>query len=127
MTGYYKDADSLLAAANVACLSSKNEALGSVLLDAFLLGKPIAATRAGGIPEVVEHGVCGLLVEPGDADGLGTVIASLFTDRALSARLGEAARQRAARFSVERLTEDTLKIYRNVLAGRFASETSSPV
>ena len=63
LAGYRTDADALLAAADVATLSSREEGMGSVLLDALAFGVPIAATRAGGIPEVIIDGDSGLLAE----------------------------------------------------------------
>jgi L-malate glycosyltransferase len=114
--GYRSDADSLLAAASVATLSSREEGMGSVLLDALMLGKPIAATDAGGIPEVVENGVSGLLVPARNARALGDAIARILMDEALAARLAAAARARAAHFSVERMTDLTLEVYERVLA-----------
>ena len=116
-TGYRQDADALLAAADVVVLSSREEGMGSVLLDALFLGKPVAATRAGGIPEVISHGDTGLLSPVADASALGAQIASLLEDRALAARLAAAARARAEAFSIERLTERTLLVYERVLSG----------
>jgi glycosyltransferase involved in cell wall biosynthesis len=118
VAGYRTDADALLAAADVACLSSREEGMGSVLLDALVFGRPIAATRAGGIPEVVEHGVTGLLAERENPAALGDAIAALATDRALAARLAEVGRVRANDFSVERMTDRTLGVYEEVLNGR---------
>lgn len=116
-TGYRQDADALLAAADVVVLSSREEGMGSVLLDALFLGKPVAATRAGGIPEVISHGDTGLLSPVGDASALGAQIASLLEDRPLAARLAAAARARAEDFSIERLTDRTLAVYERVLSG----------
>lgn len=116
-TGYREDADGLLAAADVVVLSSREEGMGSVLLDALFLGKPVAATRAGGIPEVVVDGITGLLAPVSDWRALGAQIASLLEDRALAARLGAAARARADDFSIERLTDRTLAVYERVLSG----------
>jgi glycogen(starch) synthase len=118
VVGYRTDADALLAAADVACLSSREEGMGSVLLDALVFGRPIAATRAGGIPEVVEHGVTGLLAERENPAALGDAIASLATDRALAARVAENGRARANDFSVERMADRTLRVYEEVLNGR---------
>src|SRR3954471_2391716 len=115
--GYRQDADALLAAADVVVLSSREEGMGSVLLDALFLGKPIAATRAGGIPEVIEHGVTGLLAPVSDSPALGALIASLLEDRALAARIAAAARSRADDFSIDRLTDRTLAVYERVLSG----------
>jgi len=114
--GYRTDADELLAAAKVATLSSREEGMGSVLLDALMLGKPIAATDAGGIPEVVEHDVSGLLVPAGDPHALGEAIARILDDETLASRLGAAARRRSEQFSVGRMTDRTLEVYERALA-----------
>jgi len=116
VVGYRNDADALLAAADVVVLSSREEGLGSVLLDGLLLGKPIAATSAGGIPDVVQHGVTGLLAPIGDSAALGANIATLLSNRELATRLGAAAKARVIEFSVERMAERTLAVYERVLA-----------
>jgi L-malate glycosyltransferase len=134
LAGYRTDADELLAAADVACLSSREEGMGSVLLDALAFARPVAATTAGGIPEVIEHGETGLLVAPQNPIGLGDAIAELLTDRTLAARLGANGRARSADFSVERLTDRTVAVYEEVLNDRGgrrsridpASSASSP-
>ena len=113
--GFRTDADALLAAADVATLSSSEEGMGSVLLDALLLGKPIAATNAGGIPEVIEHDVSGLLAPVRDSRALGDAIARLLLDRSLARRLATAARARVADFSVARMTDRTLDVYARAL------------
>ncbi len=118
LAGFRTDADALIAAATVFVLSSREEGLGSVLLDALFLGRPIAATRAGGIPEVVRDGVDGLLVPPRDSEALGAAIARLVNDPSLAGRLGDSARERAEQFSVERMTDATERVYEAVLAGR---------
>lgn len=111
LAGYRTDADRLLAAANVATLSSREEGMGSVLIDASLFGCAIAATRAGGIPEIVIDGVTGLLAERGNGQELGAAIARLLLDRDLARRLAAAARERAAEFSVERMVAQTVRVY----------------
>jgi glycosyltransferase involved in cell wall biosynthesis len=116
LTGYRRDADALLAAADVVTLSSKEEGLGTALIDALSLGKPVAACAAGGIPEVIEPGVSGLLVPVGDAAALGRAAVQLLTDPALAGRLARAGPARAREFSVERTAERTLAVYRRVLA-----------
>lgn len=115
--GFRQDADALLAAADVVVLSSRDEGMGSVLLDALFLGKPVAATRAGGIPEIIVHGASGLLAPVSDPDALGAHIATLLEDRALASRLAVAAHARAPEFSMDRLTDRTLAVYQRVLAG----------
>jgi glycosyltransferase involved in cell wall biosynthesis len=118
LAGYRTDADALLAAADVATLSSREEGMGSVLLDALAFGLPIAATNAGGIPEIVVDGECGLLAPRSDPEALGRAIARLITDRALAERLAANARARSMEFSVERMTERTVAVYDAVVARR---------
>lgn len=117
LAGYRTDADSLLAAADVATLSSREEGMGSVVLDAMAFGVPIAATTAGGILEVVVHGETGLLVRPEDPIALGDAIATLLQDPELRARMAGRGPERAAEFSVERMTDRTIEVYEEVLAG----------
>ncbi len=115
--GYRQDADALLAAADVVTLSSREEGLGTVLLDALALGKPVVATRAGGIPEIIEDGVSGHLVAPGDARSLGAMVAALLTDPARRAALAPAARRRAADFSITDTAARTAAVYDRLLRG----------
>ena len=92
--------------------------MGSVLLDALALGRPIAATSAGGIPEIVVDGESGLLVPPREPAALGDAFARLVTHRALAERLRSNARARVSDFSVERMTDRTMAIYERVLGSR---------
>lgn len=115
VVGYRSDADSLLAAADVVTLSSREEGLGSVLLDALVLGKPIAATAAGGIPDIIEAGTSGLLVPVGDAAALGAAIATLLERPELRSALALAAGERAKRFSVALTAERTAAVYDRVM------------
>jgi glycosyltransferase involved in cell wall biosynthesis len=117
LAGYRTDADALLAAADVVVLSSREEGMGSVLLDALAFGRPVAATRAGGIPEVIVDGETGLLAETRDPEGLGSAIARLVTDTQLAARLASRAAARANEFSVERMTDRTIEVYERVIEG----------
>ncbi len=124
LAGYRTDADALLAAATVACLSSREEGMGSVLLDAMAFGRPIAATRAGGIPEVVVDGESGLLAERENPDALGAAIARLTADRSLAARLADGGRRRVREFSVERMADRMVDVYERVIADSGASRTA---
>ncbi len=112
LTGFRPDADELLAAASVATLSSVEEGMGSVLLDAMAFGVPIAATRAGGIPEFVIDGETGLLSPPGDASGLAENVVRLLANPDLAASLAARARTRVDEFSVDRMVERTIEVYR---------------
>lgn len=115
VAGYRSDADALLAAANVVTLSSEEDALPSVLFDALFCGKPICATSAGGVPEIIEDGVSGLLSPVHDAAALGAAIARVITNPALASDLSAAARERAKEFSIERSVGRTIAVYERVL------------
>ncbi len=125
LTGYRTDADALLAAADIVALSSREEGLGTVLLDALSLGKPIAATTAGGIPEIVTAD-CGRLTPVGDSRALGDAIGSLLnevrTDPTRRADYAMAARARAETFSIARTAERTAEVYERVLKGRVTGD-----
>jgi glycosyltransferase involved in cell wall biosynthesis len=83
----------LLESAAVFALPSYGEALPMSLLEALSAGVPAVVTPVGAVPEVVTDGVTGCLVSPGDTGSLKRALAKLLGDRALAARLGEAARQ----------------------------------
>jgi glycosyltransferase involved in cell wall biosynthesis len=72
-------------------LPSASEGLPRVAIEAFVRGRAVVGTRAGGIPDIVEDGATGLLVEPGDVAGLAAAIERIVTDQPLAERLGAAA------------------------------------
>lgn len=117
LPGFRLDAVELLAAADVAVLSSRDEGLGTTLLDAMAAGVPVVATAAGGVTEIVRDGVDGLLVPVGDGAALGAGIGRVLGDAVLRRRLVAAGRERVCDFSVERMVEGTLAVYRLVTGG----------
>ena len=116
LAGFRTDILSLHKAFDVFVMSSVTEGLGTSLLDAMAAGKPIVATTAGGMPEVVKDGETGILVPPRNDQALADAIVRLLTDGALRTRMGDAGRSLAyARFSAERMVSDTLAAYQLVL------------
>jgi glycosyltransferase involved in cell wall biosynthesis len=110
--GFRSDVAACLAAADVAVLPSLHEGLGIAALESMAAGRPLVATRVGGLAEVVEDGASGLLVPPGDAAALAAALARLLDDPALAARLAAAAAARVrAKFSVAAMAEGTLACY----------------
>ena len=106
-----------LARADVFAHTSAWEGFGIVLLEAMLAGLPVVATRVSAVPEIVAPGETGALVDPGDADGVARELTALLRHPARARALGEAGRGRArAEFSVERMTRQTLDVYRQSLA-----------
>lgn len=116
LTGFRRDAEQILAAADVAVLSSRDEGLGTTLLDAMAAGVPVVATAAGGVREVVRDGVDGLLAPVGDGPALGGAIARVLRDADLRNALRTAGRARVREFSLERTVEGTLEVYRALAA-----------
>jgi glycosyltransferase involved in cell wall biosynthesis len=117
LAGFRPDVLSLHKTFDVFVLSSTTEGLGTSLLDAMACSKPIVATNAGGIPEVVEDGVTGLLVAPKDPEALARAIVALLTNEPLRRQYGAAGLKRAReRYSSERMVRDTLDVYKR-LAG----------
>lgn len=93
--GYVKDVENVYHTADIVVVPSRwQEPLGLINLEAGACRKPVVATRVGGIPEVVEDGVNGYLVEPGDVEALTARVADLIADPALRARMGEIGRTR---------------------------------
>jgi glycosyltransferase involved in cell wall biosynthesis len=76
-------------------LASHSEGLSNALLEYMAAGRPIVATAVGGNVELIEHGVHGLLVPPGNAEAAAEAIARLLADREFASALGSAARERA--------------------------------
>jgi glycosyltransferase involved in cell wall biosynthesis len=117
VVGYRTDADNLLAAADVVTLSSREEGLGTTLLDALALGKLIAAPAAGGIAEIITPD-CGRLVPIADPGALGQAVADLLVvgrdDPRRQTEIATAARRRAAEFSIGRTAERTAAVYEAV-------------
>lgn len=82
--------------------SVRREAFGLALLEAMALGKPVLASRLGGIPEVVEHGQCGILVEPGNYEMLAQAMINLYNQPEWLKQMGLNGRNRVAKcFSLE--------------------------
>lgn len=96
-------------------LASHEEGLPNALLEAMAAGIPVVATSVGGIPELVEDNVNGLLVPPQDPRRLAHAIDKVASDPALRLRLGKAARETAAQYTWHRCTDAHEALYRSLL------------
>jgi phosphatidylinositol alpha-1,6-mannosyltransferase len=86
------------------------EGFGIVFLEAAACERPVVAARAGGVPDAVADGVSGMLVEPGDAEGLARALVELLRDSARRADLGRRARERVlSEFTWDRVAERTFE------------------
>lgn len=104
----------LLADATIVVSASASEGLGSTLIDAMALGKPIVATAVGGVPELLSPDA-GLLVPPHDPAALTAAIAKVLADPDQAAALGRRARHAAARYGIDRMAERTAEVYRSFM------------
>ncbi len=112
MPGFRSDVPQCLAEMDLFCMPSSGEGMGSVLLEAMAMRLPVAATRAGGIPEVVQPEKTGLLVTPGDAPALAEALIRLLSDDDLATGMGYAGRRRVEEaFTTDRMVERTLQVY----------------
>jgi glycosyltransferase involved in cell wall biosynthesis len=102
--------------------STGPEACATVIIEAMVCGKAIVASDIGGMPDIVDHGTTGLLVPPGDADGLRRAMQQLLNDRALLTRLSAAALAGVRRLQAGSVVTRIEQVYRDVT--RKASDTA---
>jgi glycosyltransferase involved in cell wall biosynthesis len=115
--GYQEEVAPFYAAFDAMILPSINEGTPVSAIEALAAGRPVVATRVGGVPDVVREGEDGFLVEPGDVDALADRLARLAADPELRDRLGAAGRARVVpRYSVDRLVDDIDLLYRSLIA-----------
>ena len=121
LPGFRTDVLGCIKGFDLLAMSSVTEGLGTSLLDAMACARPIVATTAGGIPEIVEDGVNGLLVPPRDQAALAGAIVRALNDAALRRRMGEAGFARVnERFTVEKMVAETADVYNAQLSRRNA-------
>lgn len=115
--GYQQDVAPFYAAFDALILPSGNEGTPVSAIEALAAGRPVVATRVGGVPDVVRDGEDGFLVEPAAVDDLADRLARLAADPALRDRMGAAGRERVLeRYAVDRLIDDIDGLYRELLA-----------
>ena len=117
--GERDDVADLVAAADVACLSSTREGLPMSLLEAMALGKPVVATAVGGVAGAVEAGKTGLLVPVGDHEAFADALLRLAEEPALARALGEAGKRRHRElFSLDRMVAAYVRAFEEVIDAR---------
>ncbi len=110
--GWREDVDDLLDACDVFVLSSLNEGLGLVVVEAMAKKLPVVATRVGGVPEVVVEGRTGVLVKPSSPNDMAEAMVELGSSPELRSAFGSAGRRRAEKyFSIESTVRSTEAIY----------------
>lgn len=122
-TGYRNDATRLMSGFDVAVMPSiEREGLPKAVIEAMSQGVPAIVSRVGGMPELVEDGVCGFVVPPADPSALADALRVLAADPDRCARFGAAARQRIeSRYHVRATIAETLALYARLVGGRPAA------
>ena len=117
--GWVNDTDSFYHALDVNTLTSLSETFPYALTEGARAGLPTVASRVGGVPYLIEHGITGLLFEPGDAEALGRQLSALAADATLRAPLGRRLYEKARDdFSLESTLKRQLTIYETILRRR---------
>jgi sugar transferase (PEP-CTERM/EpsH1 system associated) len=119
MLGERQDVPDILKALDCFTLTSVAEGISNTILEAMATGLPVVATRVGGNPELVQHGLTGQLVAPGDVRALAQAFETYLNDSELRLRDGKAARERTEKhFSLARMAANYTEFYSSVSAGK---------
>lgn len=110
-TGHTDDVYEHIALFDIFCMSSKTEGLCTSIIDALFMGKPVAATRAGGIPELVKHKFNGLLSDVGDSDGLAENLLEIYDNMPMESKMSANAFHTALKFSDGAMVLKYIKLY----------------
>jgi glycosyltransferase involved in cell wall biosynthesis len=116
-TGFCSDISAVMASLDVLVHSSSSpEPFGIVVIEGMAAGKPVIATRAGGVLDIIEDGTNGLLVPIGDEHAMADAILNLAHHRDLAVRLGTRARECVAtRFTAAQYAQAVQAIYQNLV------------
>ncbi|MGH7830078.1 MAG: glycosyltransferase family 4 protein [Candidatus Binatia bacterium] len=118
--GFVSDVPAFLSAVDLFVLPSLYEGLGVAVVEAMAAGKPVIATRVGGLPELVEDQVTGLLVPPRDPRALALAISRLLSQEGLVRQMGSKACERVQRyFTLEQMARKNEEFYYELLENRF--------
>ncbi|MCK5924166.1 MAG: glycosyltransferase family 4 protein, partial [Methylococcales bacterium] len=118
MLGQIPHSGRVLQATDIAVMPSRAEGLGIAGLEAMAAGKPLVASRVGGLKEIVDEGVSGVLVSPEDPVALANALASLLENPSLRCEMGVQGPLRVeALFSPKKMVDDYIALYRDVLNG----------
>jgi glycosyltransferase involved in cell wall biosynthesis len=116
LLGEREDVPEILVNSDVFVLPSRWEGLPFTIIEAMMAGLPVIASKVGGVPELVDDGITGFLVPPGDYRSLAQAIQKLVDDKNLREVMGKNGREKALKlFTVERMLSETAKVYDEVL------------
>jgi L-malate glycosyltransferase len=115
LIGHLEEPAGLVADADCFVMSSREEGLGTSVLDAMALGTPVASTTAGGLPEMLQDGA-GVLAPPGDPEALADAVARLLTEPGLALEVSARATAAVERFTARRMAEAVRSVYRSCVS-----------
>ncbi|CEP67179.1 Glycosyl transferase, family 1 [Moorella glycerini] len=123
--GWRKDMPDIYRDLDVLALTSNNEGTPVTIIEAMAAGCPVVATRVGGVPDMIQDGVTGMLVEPGDVIELGQKVMTILENKELAQKIADAARDWAlATYSIDRLEADIRKLYLDLLRAKGLYQTN---
>lgn len=114
MTGHIENVKTIIHGLDVFLFTSKEEGLGTSILDAIIAGIPVVATKAGGIPEIITHAFSGLLADIGDYTTLSNHIRHIITKRSYGETLAKNAQTQIKHFAKERMVLENYSVYQEI-------------
>jgi glycosyltransferase involved in cell wall biosynthesis len=124
LLGARSDVPDVLDAVDVAASTSAYEGSPLALMECMAAGRPVVATRVGGVPDLIEHGKHGLLVDPGDPAAVARALVELLLDPRRAAEMGRHGRERQAReFDLDVMTRTLEELYERLYAGSAAGRS----
>lgn len=124
LAGSVGQASKLLRNFHFSVLPSVQESFGIALVESMAAGVPVVATQVGGIPELVRHGIDGLLVEPKDPSALAEAMLRMLREPQLAAQMGVSAQRRIEEsFSIEKMVRDIEGAYHSLLGSRVPNKS----
>ena len=119
LTGFREDIPEIISELDVFLFTSREEGLGTSLLEALASGIPVVCTDAGGVSEIIQHNINGLVSSVGDSQNLANHVSRVLEDPELKDRLIKGGKSVLSDFTKKETAIKTLQIYREVLPGKF--------
>jgi glycosyltransferase involved in cell wall biosynthesis len=114
-TGFVEDMPCLLQNVNCVVLSADREPFGRIVIEAMAASKPVVAVNGGAIPEIIEDGVSGFLIKPGDCKSMAETVCRLLRDRELAINIGKNGLLRVSqKFTIQRTVREFEQLLRDV-------------
>jgi glycosyltransferase involved in cell wall biosynthesis len=125
-SGYQPQPENYLGLMDIFVLTSRSEGMPLAVLEAWAAGLPVVATRVGGLPQLIQHGITGLLVEFDNISELTTSLGQLASNRDLACRLGTAGKQVVSEhYDVQRMWDKYQAIYQQLMSANATNSCAS--